>query len=125
MSAASDHIKLLRPKDWAKNLFIFIPSFFAEKFFDINNIYRLVLAFVAFSFMASCIYILNDYRDIEDDRKHPVKRNRPLASGKVKKSVGLFIAGLLFIGSVAIAYFLDNRGQFLFILGLYFILNVA
>jgi decaprenyl-phosphate phosphoribosyltransferase len=125
MGAAADHIKLLRPKDWAKNLFVFIPSFFAEKFFDFTNIYRLAFAFVAFSCMASCIYILNDYRDIEDDRKHPVKRNRALASGKVKKGTGLFIASLLFVGSAVIAYFLDNSAQFLFILGLYFTLNVA
>ena len=125
MGAVADHIKLLRPKDWAKNLFLFIPSFFAEKFFDLNNILRLSLAFVAFSFMASCIYILNDYRDIEDDRKHPVKRNRPLASGKVKKPVGLAIAGLLFLASVGIAFLLDPTFQFLFILGLYFVLNVT
>ena len=125
MGAIADHIKLLRPKDWAKNLFIFIPSFFAEKFFDLHNIYRLLLAFVAFSFMASCIYIVNDYRDMEDDRKHPVKRNRPLASGRVKKETGLFVAVILFVGSVVIAYFLDPSLQFLFILGLYFTLNVA
>ena len=80
MSALADHIKLLRPKDWAKNLFLFIPSFFAEKIFDLENLLRLGLGFLAFSFMASCIYILNDYRDIEDDRKHPVKRFRAMAS---------------------------------------------
>jgi len=125
MGAVADHIKLLRPKDWAKNLFIFIPSFFAEKFFDLHNIYRLVFAFVAFSFMASCIYIVNDYRDIEDDRKHPVKRNRPLALGRVKKATGLFIAVILFVASIVMAYFLDPSLQFLFILGLYFALNTA
>jgi 4-hydroxybenzoate polyprenyltransferase len=125
MGVVSDHIKLLRPKDWAKNLFIFIPSFFAEQFFDLHNFFRLVLAFVAFSFMASCIYIVNDYRDIEDDRKHPVKRNRPLASGRVKKGTGLCIAILLFVTSILIAYFLNPSLQFLFILGLYFTLNVA
>jgi len=75
--------------------------------------------------MASCIYILNDYRDIEDDRKHPVKRNRPLASGKVKKSLGLVISGLLFLLAVGIAFLLDPTFQFLFILGLYFVLNVT
>ena len=125
MGALADHIKLLRPKDWAKNLFLFIPSFFAERIFDPNNLARLGLGFLAFSFMASCIYILNDYRDIEDDRKHPVKRNRPLASGKVKKSTGLTIALLLFLASSLLAYYLDDTYQFLFVLGLYFTLNVA
>ena len=125
MGALTDHIKLLRPKDWAKNLFLFIPSFFAEKFFDTNTLLRLALGFVAFSFMASCIYVINDYRDIEDDRKHPVKRKRPLAAGTVKKGMGLVIAILLFVSSIVMAYFLDPTLQFLFVLGLYFALNIA
>src|SRR6476660_5576011 len=125
MGAVIDHIKLLRPKDWAKNLFLFIPSFFAEKFFDLHSIYRLLVGFVAFSCMASCIYILNDYRDIADDRNHPVKRNRPLASGRVKKPVGLFIACMLFMISVILGLLLDHTLQFLFVIGLYFTLNVA
>src|SRR4029079_18795618 len=125
MGALADHIKLLRPKDWAKNLFLFIPSFFAEKFFDINTLGRLALGFVAFAFMASCIYIINDYRDIEDDRKHPVKRNRPLAAGTVNKGTALSISILLFLSAVLIGYFLDPTLQFLFVLGLYFTLNIA
>jgi len=125
MGALADHIKLLRPKDWAKNLFLFIPSFFAEKFFDLENLSLLAIGFVSFSLMASCIYILNDYRDIEDDRKHPVKKSRPLASGKVKKSTGLVIAILLFLASCTIAYYLDDTFQLLFVLGLYFTLNMA
>src|SRR5439155_5477004 len=107
----------------AKNLFLFIPSFFAEKFFDLHTIYRLFVGFIAFSCMASCIYILNDYRDIADDQNHPVKKNRPLASGSVKKPVGLFISVILFIISVTLALLLDHTLQFLFVLGLYFILN--
>ena len=125
MGIVADHIKLLRPKDWAKNLFLFIPSFFAEKIFDLHTIYRLLVGFVAFSFMASCIYILNDYRDIADDRNHPVKQHRPLASGRVKKSIGLIIAGILFVISVILGLLLDHTLQFLFVIGLYFTLNVA
>jgi decaprenyl-phosphate phosphoribosyltransferase len=125
MSSLANHIKLLRPKDWAKNLFLFVPSFFAEKFFDTENLLRLTLAFFAFSFMASCIYILNDYRDIADDQKHPVKKSRPLASGKVKKSTALALSILLFIASATIGYLLDGTLQFLFVLSLYFMLNVA
>jgi len=125
MGALADHIKLLRPKDWAKNLFLFIPSFFAEKFFDINTLGRLALGFVAFAFMASCIYIINDYRDMEDDRKHPVKRKRPLAAGTVNKGTALSISILLFLSAVLIGYFLDPTLQFLCVLGLYFTLNIA
>ena len=85
----------------------------------------MVLGFFSFSFMASCIYILNDYRDIEDDRKHPVKRNRPLASGAVKKSTAIVIAALLFFAAIALGYIVDDTFQFLFILGLYFTLNLS
>ncbi|WP_315820842.1 hypothetical protein [Paraflavitalea speifideaquila] len=70
-----DYIKLLRPKDWAKNLFLFIPSFFAGKLFNPSEFKEqfllLIGGFFAFSFLASSIYIINDYRDVEDDRKHP------------------------------------------------------
>ena len=66
-------IKLLRPKDWAKNLFLFIPAFFAGKIFNLHTIEVLIGGFFAFSFLASSIYIVNDYRDIEDDKKNTLK----------------------------------------------------
>jgi decaprenyl-phosphate phosphoribosyltransferase len=125
MSATKDHIKLLRPKDWAKNLFLFIPSFFAGNFFDGTSILPLCLGFLAFSFLASCIYIINDYRDIEDDRKHPVKQKRPLASGKVKKSTAVVICFILFLLAVGLGYYLDPTLQFLFVLFIYFLLNFS
>lgn len=118
-------IKLMRPKDWAKNLFLFIPAFFAGKVFELRNIEYLAGGFFAFSFLASSIYIVNDYRDIEDDRKHPKKSKRPLASGKVKKSTGLALAIILFLAGVIMGYLLDSSGKFLFILGLYYFLNLG
>jgi 4-hydroxybenzoate polyprenyltransferase len=84
---------------------------------------RVSLGFVAFSFIASSIYILNDYRDIEDDRKHPVKCKRPLASGEVSKSAGLIISILLIIAGFTLAWFI--REKFLFVLGIYFMINVG
>lgn len=124
-----DHIKLLRPKDWAKNLFLFIPSFFAGKLFDPasfkEQVILLIGGFIAFSFLASSIYIINDYRDIEDDRKHPVKRNRPLASGKVKKPVGLVISVILLVLGFTLSYLLDASLKFLFITGIYYVVNLA
>ena len=120
-----DHIKLLRPKDWAKNLFLFIPAFFAQNIFDGTNLQLLIGGFFAFCFLASSIYILNDYRDREDDRKHPVKNTRPLASGKVKPSTALVIAFILLGAGVFLAYSLDASGKFLFICGLYYLLNLA
>ena len=121
----TQYINLLRPKHWAKNLFLFVPSFFAGKFFEIDKIWLLAAGFLAFSCLASSIYIVNDYRDIEDDRKHPEKKNRPLASGAVNKSVALVISILLTLSGILIAYFVDTSGKFLFITLIYYILNLS
>jgi decaprenyl-phosphate phosphoribosyltransferase len=118
------YLKLLRPKDWAKNLFLIVPSFFAGQFFVPSQVPRILEGFIAFCFFASGIYIINDYRDIEDDRKHPVKCKRPLASGMVKKPAAVAICvGLLIVGGF-MGWLADPHFHFLFILGIYFILNL-
>ncbi len=94
------YLKLLRPKDWAKNLFLFIPSFFSGQFFVPSLLPDIMAGFVAFCFFASAIYIINDYRDIEEDRKHPVKFARPLASGKVKKPAAIVICVVLLVAGM-------------------------
>ena len=119
------YFKLLRPKDWAKNLFLFVPSFFAGHIFVASKIQLLLTGFAAFSCIASSIYIINDYRDIENDRKHPKKCNRPLASGKVKPSQALFICALLIVVGVTLAYVADTGLGFLYVLGAYFLINLA
>jgi decaprenyl-phosphate phosphoribosyltransferase len=118
------YIKLLRPKQWAKNLFLFVPLFFAGKFFELDKIVLLIGGFFAFSFLASSIYIINDYRDIEDDKKHPEKRNRPLAAGTVNKSYSIVLSVLLTILGFVIAYIVDDSGKFLFISAIYYVLNM-
>ena len=117
------YLSLLRPKDWAKNLFLFIPLFFSGDFFHWDLYPKLILGFIAFSLVASSIYIINDYRDIEDDKKHPEKKSRPLASGAVTKPFALVICILLLLLGFAIAFFI--RDKFLFVLGIYFVLNLA
>jgi decaprenyl-phosphate phosphoribosyltransferase len=117
------YLKLLRPKDWAKNLFLFMPLFFAGEISNIDKIIRVGWGFIAFSLVASSIYILNDYRDIEDDRKHPIKSKRPLASGAISKSTGLAIAALLLIAGFGFAWFI--RDKFMFVLGIYFFINLG
>lgn len=119
------YITLLRPRHWAKNLFLFVPLFFAGKFFELDKIGLLISGFFAFSFLASSIYIVNDYRDIEDDRKHPEKRFRPLASGTVNKTYSLILSVLLTISGFVIAWLVDHSGKFLFITGLYYLMNLA
>ena len=117
------YLKLLRPKDWAKNLFLFIPLFFSGELFHWDIYPKLFLGFIAFCCVASSIYIINDYRDIEDDKKHPVKSKRPLASGQVSKTIAIVICVLLILCGFAIAYFI--REKFLFILSIYFLINLA
>lgn len=119
------YIKLLRPKDWAKNVFLLVPSFFAGQFFAPSRIPHIVEGFIAFCFFASSIYIINDYRDIEDDRKHPVKCKRPLASGNVKKPAAVIICVILLILGSILGYLADHTYQYIFILGLYFFINLA
>ena len=117
------YFQLIRPKDWAKNLFLFIPIFFAGLFFDGSVLIELLGGFICFSLVASSIYIINDYRDIEDDKKHPIKKIRPLASGTVKKSTGLLVAFVFLISGFTAAWFI--RDKFMFVLGIYFFLNLA
>ena len=118
------YIKLLRPKQWAKNLFLFVPLFFAGRFFELDEIVLLTAGFFSFSFLASSIYIINDYRDIEDDKKHPEKHRRPLASGAVNKTYALVLSVSLTIIGFTIAYIVDKSGKFLFISGIYYIMNL-
>ena len=117
------YLKLLRPKDWAKNLFLFIPLFFGREILNTDKLISVFYAFVAFSFIASSIYIINDYRDREDDRKHPVKCKRPLAAGTVSPTAALIICGLLLIVGFGIAWWL--REKFLFVLSIYFLINLG
>ena len=95
-------IVLLRPHEYIKNLFIFLPLFFAFLITDSVLLVKAAIAFVAFSLTASGNYILNDYCDIEEDRRHPQKRSRPLASGTVEKSSALATMFLLFILGVGL-----------------------
>jgi decaprenyl-phosphate phosphoribosyltransferase len=117
------YLKLFRPKDWAKNLFLFIPLFFSGELFNWVVYPKLLLGFIAFCLIASSIYIVNDYRDIEDDKKHPDKSKRPLASGAVSKTSSIIVCIFLILVGFTIAYFI--REKFLFVLSIYFFLNLA
>jgi len=116
------YLKLLRPKDWAKNLFLFIPLFFSGELFFWDQYPKLLLGFVAFCCVASGIYIINDYRDVEDDRKHPEKASRPIASGAVSKTNALVLSVVLLLAGFGFAWFI--REKFLFVLAMYFGLNL-
>jgi decaprenyl-phosphate phosphoribosyltransferase len=89
---------LLRIHHWPKNLFVFIPAFFAGVLTQWDELILLVQGVICFSLISSCVYVINDYRDRDKDRLHPTKKNRPLASGKIKTSVAIaFIVLFLLI----------------------------
>lgn len=116
-------VRLMRPHQYLKNLFIFLPLFFAMKITDLPLLFDAFVAFVAFSLSASAVYILNDYRDIEEDRLHPRKKLRPLASGEISKPRALrLMAGLWLTGFLLMALLsIDAFG----ILFAYVLMNVA
>ena len=79
----SNYLKLIRVKHWLKNILVFLPAFFSTGITNKNNLLLCFIAFLIFSFASSTVYVLNDINDVEKDRNHPIKKNRPLASGKV------------------------------------------
>ena len=116
-------IKLLRVHQWIKNLFVFLPLFFAGEFLHVEGLIGASLAFITFSLTSSIIYILNDYKDIEKDKLHPVKKNRPLANGSISKGTGLLLIVPLVVAIVLIAIY--NFSLVVIIpLVLYFVLNL-
>ncbi|NOY93174.1 MAG: UbiA prenyltransferase family protein [Deltaproteobacteria bacterium] len=96
-------LRTMRPHQWVKNLFVLAPLIFAKELGTLGPALRTAAAFGLFCLASSTVYILNDLADIEADRAHPVKRNRPLASGQVPtgvaRGVGLALAALVLTGS--------------------------
>jgi decaprenyl-phosphate phosphoribosyltransferase len=84
----------MRPKQWAKNVLVFAAPVAAGKFFHGNTLLKTVLAFIAFCFISSVGYIVNDIRDLERDRGNPTKSKRPLASGKITTTQALFVLAI-------------------------------
>ncbi|MFT4153090.1 UbiA prenyltransferase family protein [Parafilimonas sp.] len=117
------YISLLRPKHWIKNSFLFLPLFFSGEVFNIQKLLSCFAGLMAFSFTASAIYIINDYMDIEADKKHPVKCARPLASGAVSKKSAITLFVSCVVAGITIAALV--KGKFLFVLMLYFVMNLG
>ncbi|MBN1518369.1 decaprenyl-phosphate phosphoribosyltransferase [Candidatus Sumerlaeota bacterium] len=92
----------LRPRQWLKNVLLFAGLIFAEKLTDITLLSRVVQAFVSFCLLSGSIYLFNDIRDVEQDRQHPEKKNRPLASGALKMPVAQI--GALIAGTIGLAW---------------------
>jgi 4-hydroxybenzoate polyprenyltransferase len=88
-------LQAMRPRQWTKNLAIFVGIVFAHRLLAITSFERAFVAFITFCLASSTIYLLNDLLDLENDRRHPVKSKRPLASGALPASWAIFTIGLL------------------------------
>lgn len=128
------YLKLLRVEQWVKNTFIFVPLFFSGNIFNKELLMMSIFAFVVFSLVASSIYIINDYMDIEADKKHPKKKHRPLASGAISKGMAKILFGGLLGSAVAIILlgyysfginFETGIEKFGLIILAYFLMNIA
>ena len=98
-------IKLMRLHQAIKNFFIFMPLFFAGLIMDVQLLHLAFLAFISFTCVASAVYIFNDYHDIEEDKAHPKKKFRPLASGDVSIKVAMFILCVLLVIGLGLMFY--------------------
>lgn len=96
-------VNALRPHHWVKNLLIFVPILAAHRWDEPELWAKAGLAVVAFSLCSSAVYLTNDMMDVDDDRAHPVKRHRPLASGRLQPGQMILMAGLLAVPAFALA----------------------
>lgn len=116
-------IKLLRPKHSVKNLLIFLPLIFGLKDLTLKDFRTSILGFIVFCLVASSIYIINDYKDIEKDRLHPVKKKRPLASGAVTKKEAWITFSVLLLVAIIISFTFPLAS--ISLIAGYFILNLG
>ena len=101
-------IRAMRPHQWAKNLLVFVPMVLAQKY-DIDTITQASLAFLGFCACASAVYLLNDMLDVESDRLHPRKRDRPFANGTLHMPFGIALVALLTLTALAVASLANPR----------------
>jgi 4-hydroxybenzoate polyprenyltransferase len=121
-----DLLKLLRPKQWVKQGFVFIPLLSLGSAFSIVDLSQGIAAMLAFTCLASCVYILNDYSDLEYDKSDPTRSSRPLVSGKVSLSHALILGVLLLGIAIGITLLLsDHLMPSLMIISLYLSINIA
>ncbi|HRC84205.1 MAG TPA: decaprenyl-phosphate phosphoribosyltransferase [Thermoanaerobaculia bacterium] len=115
-------LRTMRPVQWVKNLFVLAPLVFAHRLGETSWMLRALLAFCAFCAASSAVYLFNDLRDREEDRKHPTKRHRPIAAGTLSVP-GALVAALALAGfALGSAWFLG--GWFTLTLGIYLAVNL-
>lgn len=119
------YIKLIRVKHYIKNLLIFLPIIFSQRITDITALTKTLITFILFCISTSIIYVVNDIKDIDKDRNHPKKKNRPLASGKIsiKQAIKVIII-LSIILIFGMVIFFRNNAYVMAIILVYIIMNM-
>ncbi len=116
-------LRLIRVHQWIKNIFVFVPLLFSLHLFNKEYFFTTLLAFFVFCLASSAIYVINDLVDIESDRAHPLKRNRPLPSGTISKTTAIITAAfLIMIVFWSMMYF--NR-EFILLVVIFVLLNIS
>ena len=119
-------IRLIRPHQWVKNLVVLLPVFFGGALLHIESVYAGLVTALCFSFAASSIYCLNDIVDVEDDRQHPVKCHRPMASGAISITQGYTLMFLMFVFSMLSTFLLrQSQLETASVILFYWLLNIA
>ena len=116
-------LKSIRPQQWLKNLFIFAPLIFSENIFNRSMFLQSLLAFAVFCLLSGALYILNDLKDIEEDRLHPIKSKRPLAAGELKKRQA--IAAFVILSFISLLFASLVNEEFLWVCLVYYFLQIA
>ena len=118
--------RLIRPKQWIKNTIVLLPIFFGGALLRVEALYAGFITALSFSFISSSIYCLNDIIDLKDDRRHPVKCQRPLASGAISVVQGFIIMASMVILSMITLFLLpDNQMKTAGVIFFYWVLNIA
>jgi 4-hydroxybenzoate polyprenyltransferase len=115
--------KTMRPRQWTKNAFVFFALVFDKQLFQLPAFLKTLTGFILFCLVSSVVYLVNDIADIEADRQHPVKRYRPLASGKLPVKVAWAAAAALIVTTLPLAYWLGP--SFAAVLTIYLVMNLA
>ena len=124
MERVRNYIKLMRLKHCVKNILILLPLVFSGEFFQYGKLLSSALGFLAFSFLASAVYILNDIQDVEKDRLHPKKKFRPIASGKVSEKQGRVLSVVAMIGAITLNFLATTNYVSFIFLGIYLVMNI-
>lgn len=124
MRRINDILTLMRPKHWIKNILVFFPLIFGMKLLEFDSLFMTVIGFISFCLIASSIYIINDIKDVEKDKKHEIKKNRPIASDRVSIKEAIIVSVILIIISILLNVFVIHNFISLGLILLYLILNI-